>query len=355
MPPKSKLEKFRDEVIKSLYSKRSYIDPRTRGAIESKIYRASTINKLNNISIDLHEINNKTKKYKVSDIKEITKDRKEFQKIMSTFMEPKTKKAAIVPKEREYFISGSATVKDSYTYGKVNKKTKLYNNVVPVAYTIKAKSREEAKDLFEDYVYSTVNKSNTRGEESPDYYTRNVEDVKINNISTDTSFAPSSELTSHMRRANPIIYDFIPNDEKFNKNDNFCVPDTFVSIYSQYMKSLNYDKFIDLCYLVRGEDRTQIKQISLLDVGVEDDDDEDDNTKWTIEKGVSPEMLYKICVMLDISHYAFDITKQCFLKHLSKNQNYPALVYYCVNNHMYWISDKEKASSLIARARDVEK
>ena len=50
MPPKSKLEKFRTEVIKFLSSKRSYVDPRTRGAIENKIYRASTINKLNNIS-----------------------------------------------------------------------------------------------------------------------------------------------------------------------------------------------------------------------------------------------------------------------------------------------------------------
>jgi hypothetical protein len=73
---KSKLEKFRTEVIKFLSSKRSYIDPRTRGAIENKIYRASTINKLNNILVDLQEINNKTKKYKVSDIKNIAKERK---------------------------------------------------------------------------------------------------------------------------------------------------------------------------------------------------------------------------------------------------------------------------------------
>ena len=61
-----------------------------------------------------------------------------------------------------------------------------------------------------------------------------------------------------------------------------------------------------------------------------------------------------ICKYFNISVYAFDITKQCFSKYISTSRNYPALVYYCINNHMYWISDREDVLSLTREARDIE-
>ena len=42
------------------------------------------------------------------------------------------------------------------------------------------------------------------------------------------------------------------------------------------------------------------------------------------------------------------------MKYISTNRNHPALVYYCVNNHMYWISDRAAALSLTRQAREVE-
>ena len=57
---------------------------------------------------------------------------------------------------------------------------------------------------------------------------------------------------------------------------------------------------------------------------------------------------------MDISHYCYDITKKCFSKYVSVNQNYKALIYYCINGHMYWVSDKEEADKLVKRARNAD-
>ena len=51
-------------------------------------------------------------------------------------------------------------------------------------------------------------------------------------------------------------------------------------------------------------------------------------------------MLNYICKLLKISCYAFDITNKCFIKTIAKSRNVDALVYYCMNNHMYPITNK---------------
>jgi len=61
----------------------------------------------------------------------------------------------------------------------------------------------------------------------------------------------------------------------------------------------------------------------------------------------------KICKRLDISHYAFDITRKCFLKYASKTRNFEQLVYYAINKHMYWVSDKNASLSLIRNSQDI--
>ena len=48
------------------------------------------------------------------------------------------------------------------------------------------------------------------------------------------------------------------------------------------------------------------------------------------------------------------MTRRCFIKHVARHKNYPVLVYYCKNEHMYWITENETVQSLVKRARDAK-
>jgi len=56
----------------------------------------------------------------------------------------------------------------------------------------------------------------------------------------------------------------------------------------------------------------------------------------------------------NIGYYSFDITNKCVDKFVSASRNYPPLVYYCANNHTYWIGDKDKALSLIRGSQQMQ-
>jgi len=97
-----------------------------------------------------------------------------------------------------------------------------------------------------------------------------------------------------------------------------------------------------------------------LDEGIVDDDDDDDSGDesvfgvWSIADGICPDCVEYICRHFNISCYAFNVMNKCFAKYISTGRNHPALVYYCVNNHMYWISQKEAVQALVRQAREIE-
>ena len=297
----------------------------------------------------------------LASVKKLVRDLTTLKKASEIVMQsnkPISRKSVQEQKERvqpfyEYHISGTVSTVTTYKYNtkrtKEQKEKKYYEDF-PFAHTVRARSRKEAEQKYMDEAEAIYNIEGTADDTSR-YKTRkitNTVDLRYTNYGQS-----SSESKALMKASLPVIYEYIPNDESLNNNNGFCVPDTFLGIYADKIKSLTLDKFTDLCYEARGESKAEVKQVSLLDVGIIDD--EDNTTKqWQLSDGVSPEMLCKICEKLDISHYAFDITKKCFLKYTSRNQNYPALVYYCVNGHMYYISNQQNAYKLIMQSKDIE-
>ena len=69
----------------------------------------------------------------------------------------------------------------------------------------------------------------------------------------------------------------------------------FIEKYKKHIPTLNLERFTKLCYQVRGESDIETKEISRLDVGIIEDDDDIKNKKWELKDGVTSQMLYDIC------------------------------------------------------------
>ena len=56
----------------------------------------------------------------------------------------------------------------------------------------------------------------------------------------------------------------------------------------------------------------------------------------------------------DISYYSFDIIGHGFDSFRSKCRRYPFMVYYAVNNHLYWVGNKEEARKRAGYNKDMD-
>ena len=286
-----------------------------------------------------------------SAIKQITEKYSKKESVIGKLSRPTPSKI------KTFFVSGIIKTIDIYKNKMKNTgtiKEKIYQLPdEPFVIPIKAKNRAEAEEKYHakagEHFISTRS-----GEDSNVNKSTKFTGATIGSVSSERSFTATSENSQFMKGASNVEYSFIPADTSLLKNEGFCVLDQFIGIYGPMIKHLTNEHFIKMCYQVRGEVQPEKKKISELDIGIEGIDDDSDEEAWNIKDGVSPEMLKKICEIEDISHYCFDITRKCFSKYVSIHRNYPALIYYCVNNHMYWISDKETADSLSKKARDME-
>jgi hypothetical protein len=212
-------------------------------------------------------------------------------------------------KIKTYFISATIDVTTTYEKGtkKYGDRIQDYDDTHKNAKIIEARNEKEAVSKFAGDVIYLYNEVADYGCKS-----RNIKSINNVNVKTEKDFKSASETNMYMRAANPIEYNFFSQDTTHLTNNGFCVLETFVGVYGQLIKKLDTDYFIKLCYKVRGETPpVDNKFFNRLDAGINIDDDEENNFDinnkgWTIEKGVTPDMINKICIELNISHFAFE-------------------------------------------------
>ena len=283
-----------------------------------------------------------------SGIKEIEKYRGHTS-TLTKFTENKAEneKEKHLPPMIQWYIKGNVKTESTYRdKKKVGNIKTIYYDDFNQARTITARTEEDAIAIFKNQMNEEFTLDSEATDNSENHKSRVVKGVKASASvfkSEGKGFTISKSL---MRSSNAVEYDFIPADRSLDIGDGFCVIDQFVGVYSKYIKSLTVEHFIDLCYLVRGEmppTKTNILKAN-IDLNISEDEEyynpitdkweteiNYNSQIWSIEHGVTPDMLNKIlCIMLQISHYAFDITKNCFLKSISPNRNYPALIYITV-------------------------
>ena len=211
--------------------------------------------------------------------------------------------------------------------------SKEYKKIVPYKEICQGQNGQSIENLEYSKIYKTnydvktlIKKDILKEYTINDQYKR-IDVIKFNKISIVKVDGNKSKNIKKMKmkQSSPLKYpELVGNIDDEKSNNGFCVYDNFLSTY----KHIDENEFIRLCSVIEP-----VKNKS---------------------DGISAEQIHYVCQKKDISHYAFDYNKKCFLKHISKNRNYPALVYYAVNNHMYHIKDSEIAISLIKSAVEIE-
>ena len=177
-------------------------------------------------------------------------------------------------------------------------------------------------DAIRELKDKTVHSYESQNENNP-YYRYDILRIWNESYTIDTGRRTKIE-SMPLGAAKPYAYYFIEEDVSKLKYTGQCVRDNMIGTYGSLIKHFE-DKFDKYCNEIEenGDEKTSLQ-------------------------------IKHVCEKLDIAMYAYDLSQKCFLKHVSKNRNYPSLVYYAINNHMYHVTDNEKVSSLIAQARKTQ-
>ena len=224
------------------------------------------------------------------------------------------------------YVTGDIKKKEVYTtnetYGRL--KTYEYETTLPDSGTYKG-SRESVIEQFKN----EMTEKHNRLEPSPDRE-HVVLEITITSI-VELQETQIKQQDNAMKNATPLMYNCIDEYQEYLQNTGTCVVDNFLGMYGKELK-LDKGKFVHLC-----QEYYKNK-----------------NECWCLEHGITPQCVNTICQKLDITHYCFDVNKSIIIQHLSKNRNHKALIYFCVNNHMYLILDEVTRKNLVETVKKKE-
>ncbi len=139
---------------------------------------------------------------------------------------------------------------------------------------------------------------------------------KVTSVSeTDYNKHAKNPLEIKMKSSMPSWYKFIQADLNVPSQEGLCVPEYLIKVYKKFIPTLS------------------IKQLNIIR-------DSTDEEGWTTSQVFAFAHFYKI------SCYAFDVHEQLFNKCVYNNSNYPCLMFYMIDGHMYPISDKKMVQHL---------
>ena len=303
-----------------------------KSVLQTKVTKYKTVEqlahhikpKINNLKSLGMDINNK-ETYK--GLKSIKKAEKTIKKLENNINKnDMVKVSKIIQKWDKEFnrktwnVTGTIKIKKIFSINETYKRPREYiYHVEEVDSIIFTGMKDAAIKEFQDQMFEKYQ----RIDPSPDIEYK-VEEITITSI-TDISNTATKQADMPMKNASQLKYNCIDEYKEYLQNNGTCVIDNFIGMYGEKLK-LTKDKFIDMC--------------------------KDYNSyNWTPEQGVTPACVNSICETYDITHYAFDVNRSCFIKNLSTNRNHKALIYFAVNNHMYLIQDEVMRKSLVEKVK----
>uniref|UniRef100_A0A6C0EDG0 HNH nuclease domain-containing protein n=1 Tax=viral metagenome TaxID=1070528 RepID=A0A6C0EDG0_9ZZZZ len=348
LEPKAKLSleefnKITEPIINPIIEPK--IKKKTKKKIVLKTKKASfkIVDKIKKVNIKVPKMN-KIPKFNID------KELDEFNKIYAKKKEEQNEENI---KFSDVYVSVNLTI-----FYKL--KDRRNNNTYPKKYDLKIKINipskySNDKKYIEDYLNSSYDlKANIR--EPFENYTEDNE-IQIHKI----SFINGDELEQDkdeynlenldLMMENATYPNMYPNDTvPYEHEEHQCVYGALKHRYGWNKEDL-FKIFRDFYY---GNNSNTKK--NNLDIDIEEDEDEkekDIKEDFNINSGVSTRMLLHLAKLKDFSLYAFDLNYNLFEKNISRNYNYPVLVYIMANHHLYLITDKKIIARLSNRYKKI--
>lgn len=243
-------------------------------------------------------------------------------------------------------------LKESTREKKVQLELKIKFNVVQYGEALgkgkgrgrKTISHVETKRRIVDITFSSQEEFETKLEDAfydfeaeiaelyeSDFYVDDVTEKSYSQVNGPTVQSGSGNISqTKMRSVVPITYKFLPElDLNIPSQDGMCVDEALIRIYKPYIPTLSSEK-ID----------------SIIE---EYNNSEEDKININKEAGRSSTEVAAFCNHYKIAQYGIDVDNKVFHKMTYNSSNYPALMWYCIDSHMY-IVDDEKTRKHIVRS-----
>ena len=318
------------KVFNLLDKRAKYVDARSYNFFKNKIFSAQKA-KLEDIYSTLKN---------VKKLPDTTITKKSFNDVLA--------KVKNLKQEVKVIVFGNF----KYTYPQSNNKksnSKMSREAIDT-FTVRGKSAKAIKRIIKDKMENYEEYANDI--DSSHKVMKSLVSIDYEQSAVSMKSIPLNKIP--MKSSFVLHRDWLKYAEGIDKKayadmEGRCVYELLSSHLSNPAKRINMttEKLFDIF----NDFYKSQNNVSDLDYGVADVFE----GNFTMESGVTTEMIRYLCEQRKISLYAFDVKENCFEKVVySQTSNYRPIVYYMIDGHMYLITNKDVVKSL-ASAQKINK